>query len=171
MDHQKIIVAGGCFWGVEAAYRLVDGVVETKVGYIGGHTEKPSYEEICTGITGHVEAVEVKFDQNIVNLSFLLDLFFLIHDPTQLNRQGNDIGDQYRSELFYFNDNQRELIDQKIKILKAKSSLKGDIVTKVTPVEEFHEAESYHQKYLEKNPIGYCHINLNEVKEILSKIK
>jgi peptide-methionine (S)-S-oxide reductase len=171
MDHQKIIVSGGCFWGVEAAYRLVDGVVETKVGYIGGHTEKPSYEEICTGITGHVEAVEVKFDQNIVNLSFLLDLFFLIHDPTQLNRQGNDIGDQYRSELFYFNDNQRELIDQKIKILKSKSSLKGDIVTKVTPVEEFYEAESYHQKYLEKNPIGYCHINLNEVKEILSKIK
>ncbi len=171
MEYEEIIVAGGCFWGVEAAYRLVDGVVETKVGYIGGHKENPTYEEICTGSTGHAEAVEIKFDQSIVKLSFLLDIFFLIHDPTQLNRQGNDIGDQYRSELFYFNDEQKELINQKILILKEKKTFDGGIVTKITPVKKFYIGERYHQKYLEKKPMGYCHINLSEVKKILANIK
>lgn len=171
MEYEKIIVAGGCFWGVEAAYGLVNGVVDTQVGYIGGRKDNPTYEEICTGSTGHVEAVEIKFDQNIVSLSFLLDLFFLIHDPTQLNRQGNDIGDQYRSELFYFNDIQRELINRKIVTLKEKSSFKGVIVTKVTKAKEFYTGEGYHQKYLEKNPNGYCHINLIEVKKILLNLK
>jgi peptide-methionine (S)-S-oxide reductase len=154
----KAIFAAGCFWGVEDAFRQVKGVTSTAVGYIGGHTNNPTYKEVCTDTTGHAEAVEVEFDPAQVSYRELLAVFFQSHDPTQLNRQGPDYGKQYRSAIFY------EDAEQEAAALESKAALdkagvfKRPIVTQIAPASEFYRAEDYHQQYFEKQGIRSCHL-------------
>lgn len=152
---EKAIFAGGCFWGVEYFMQKAKGVLSTQVGYIGGTKPNPTYQEVCSHTTGHAEAVEVTYDASQTNFETLARLFFEIHDPTQLNRQGPDIGDQYRSEIFYLNDEQKEIAEKLIELLKAKGF---NVVTRVTPASTFYKAEDYHQQYYEhKGTQPYCH--------------
>ena len=137
----------GCFWGAEAAYQKIKGVIKTTVGYMGGTTKNPSYENVCTDKTGHAEVVQVQFDNKIVKYEELLDVFWKIHDPTQLNRQGFDIGTQYRSVIFYHNEKQK-ILAEKSKNKQEKS--KKQIVTEIVPAKEFYKTEEYHQNYLKK---------------------
>jgi len=161
---QKATFAAGCFWGVEAYFKLVKGVTDTTVGYSGGHTKNPGYEEVCTGTTGHAETARLTFDPKIVSYRKLLEHFWKMHDPTSLNRQGNDEGSQYRSIIFYHNDGQRRAAEKSR--AEAQKSFKKKIVTEIIPAEEFYPAEGYHQDYLDKNPHGYCHVNLSLAKEV-----
>ncbi len=150
------IFAAGCFWGVQAAFDVVPGVIETQVGYIGGTVAHPTYEQVCTDTTGHAEAVQVKYDSSVVTYNHLLDVFFDNHNPTTLNQQGPDIGTQYRSAIFYFNDSQKNQALNKIKELDNKHIFGRPIVTEVVPVTDFYPAEEYHQKYLEKKGRKSC---------------
>ncbi|MCF6268510.1 MAG: bifunctional methionine sulfoxide reductase B/A protein [Melioribacteraceae bacterium] len=153
---EKAIFAGGCFWGMEYHFEKVDGVKSVVSGYIGGKTENPTYEEVCNTNSGHAEAIEVTYDASKVSYETLAKLFFEIHDPTQLNYQGPDVGEQYRSEIFYFDDAQKEIAEKLIKILMEKGY---DVVTGLTKATTFYKAEDYHQDYYKKtsgNP--YCHI-------------
>jgi len=143
----------GCFWGVEAAYQKINGVIKTIVGYMGGTTKNPSYEDVCTDKTGHAEVVQVQFNNKIVKYEELLDVFWKIHDPTQLNRQGFDIGTQYRSVIFYHNEKQK-ILAEKSKNKQEKS--KKQIVTEIVPAKEFYKAEEYHQNYLKKQGRASC---------------
>ncbi len=157
MAVRSIVLAGGCFWGVEELFRALDGVVKTEVGYTGGTTKDPTYKEICTGTTGHAEAIKVDYDDEKSSLESILDFFFKIHDPTTLNRQGNDIGSQYRSAIFASED---QVADSEAAIQRATDSGRWNkkIVTAIEKVSEFYSAEEYHQDYLQKNPGGYtCH--------------
>lgn len=152
------ILAGGCFWGVEQILRKVPGVLETEVGYTGGSTKNPSYESLKKGKTGHAEAVKIIFDANRVSYAEILDYFFRLHDPTTLNRQGNDIGDQYRSEIFFLTERQRVEAEKAKQRAVASGRWKQDIVTKISKASPFYMAEDYHQDYLVLNPDGYtCH--------------
>ena len=152
---QRAVFASGCFWGTEYHLSKVDGVISTTVGYTGGHKDNPTYKEVCTGTTGHAEAIEVIYDPGKVTYEALAKLYFETHDPTQLNRQGPDIGHQYRSEIFYLNDEQRETAEKLITILKKKGY---GVVTNVTPANTFWEAEDYHQDYYDnKGALPYCH--------------
>ena len=152
------ILAGGCFWGMEDLMRKIPGVEKTRVGYTGGHLKNPTYKDVCTETTGHAEAIEIFFDPSRVSYRELLECFFKIHDPTTIDRQGNDIGDSYRSHIFTTSSEQREEAFKMISDVESSKKWPGKIVTKVTPAEEFWEAESYHQDYLVKNPNGYtCH--------------
>ncbi len=149
------IFAGGCFWGVEYYMHEIDGVLSTEVGYIGGHKDNPTYKEVSSHSTGHAEAIRVVFDPTKTSYEQVAKMFFEIHDPTQKDRQGPDVGDQYRSEVFYLNMEQRAITDSLIDILKKKGIA---VVTKVTPVSEFWKAEEYHQEYYSKeNGTPYCH--------------
>lgn len=156
---KEIVFAGGCFWGVEEYMSRIPGVIDTTVGYANGIKENPTYEEVCTNTTGHAEACYVKFDENIISLEELLNKFWKVIDPTSLNRQGPDIGSQYRTGIYYIEDSDLPII------LKTKDeqqkNYKNPIVTEIMPLKVFYKAEEYHQKYLKKNPGGYCHINLN----------
>ena len=143
--------AGGCFWCTEASFERINGVVDVISGYSGGRTEHPTYREVCSETTGHAEAIQIYFDPEVVTFDKLLDVLFVAHDPTQLNRQGNDIGESYRSAIFYHNETQKELIDKKIAALN-KSTFNGRIVTQVAEYDEFWVAEAYHQNYYEINP-------------------
>ena len=145
---ETAIFGAGCFWGVEAAFRRVDGVVETAVGYSGGHTTEPAYYDVCSGQTGHVEVVRVVFDPARVSYETLLELFWQVHDPTQVNRQGPDIGTQYRSVIFYGSEAQKEAAEASKKTLVAAGH---PIATLIEPTADFWMAEDYHQQYLEKN--------------------
>ena len=152
---EKAFFASGCFWGTEYMFRNVKGVLSTRVGYTGGHLTNPTYQQVCSGTTGHAEALEVVFDPSQTDYETLAKLFFETHDPTQLNRQGPDIGTQYRSEVFYFNEEQKKITENLIDILNKKGY---KVVTKITKATEFYPAEDYHQKYYEytgKRP--YCH--------------
>jgi methionine-S-sulfoxide reductase len=150
--------AGGCFWGVEELIRNLPGVTKTQVGYTGGTTENPVYAQVKTGLTGHAEAIEVGFDPTILQYEDLLKYFFRLHDPTTLNRQGNDTDSQYRSVIFYHSDRQREIAERVKTQVDRSGSWKKPVVTAIEPAKRFHSAEEYHQKYLEKNPGGYtCH--------------
>ncbi len=142
--------AAGCFWGVEAAFRKVGGVMSTQVGYIGGHTANPTYEQICGGGTGHAEAVRVVFDADEVSYEKLLDVFWGAHDPTQLNRQGPDVGDQYRTAIFHHGDAQRQAAEASRDRLTVAGGLRAPIVTGIAEAPEFWPAEDYHQQYFEK---------------------
>ena len=155
---EKATFAAGCFWGVEAAFQKIKGVISTRVGYTGGDKKNPSYEEVCTGKTGHAEAVEVVFDPSKITYDTLLNFFWDIHDPTTFNRQGLDVGSQYRSAIFYHNDKQKALsLASKEKIQKSGRYTK-DIVTEIMPASEFYLAEDFHQNYLKKN--GYIDCRL-----------
>jgi peptide-methionine (S)-S-oxide reductase len=149
--------AAGCFWGVEDAFRGVKGVKSTTVGYTGGHTKNPTYKDVCSHTTGHAEAVEVEFDPKQASYQQLLDLFWEIHDPTQLNRQGPDVGTQYRSAIFY-HDAEQEAAARASKVAQEKSGkYHGPVVTEIAPAPEFYRAEDYHQQYLEKRGVKSCH--------------
>ena len=142
------ILACGCFWGPEIKFSKLKGVLKTEVGSCGGHTEKTSYEEVCTGNTNHAEVVKLEFDPSQISYSEILDFFFEIHDPTTLNSQGPDIGTQYRSEIFYSNDNQKKIAETILDKYNKKFS--GKVVTKISKIKNYSLAEEYHQKYLEK---------------------
>jgi len=153
---QKAIFAGGCFWGVEYHFQKVDGVKAVTSGYTGGSRKNPTYREVCSGGTGHAEAVEVEYDPSVVSYETLARLFFEIHDPTQLNRQGPDMGTQYRSAVFYADDQQKAIAEKLVARLRAKGY---DVVTRVEPAGEFYPAEDYHQDYYEKTGHQpYCHV-------------
>jgi len=152
----KIATFGaGCFWGVEDAFRQVEGVVATEVGFSGGKTENPTYEDVCTERTGHAEVVRVEYDPDKVSYERLLDVFWNVHDPTTLNRQGPDIGAQYRSVIFYHDDGQRAAAVASKERLQAGGRFRRPVVTEIVPAAEFFRAEEYHQKYFEKNR-GSC---------------
>ena len=143
------VLACGCFWGPEIKFNKLDGVYRTEVGYCGGYTEKTSYREVCTGNTNHAEVVKLEFDPEIISYEKILEFFFDIHDPTTLNAQGPDFGTQYRSEIFYLNNNQKEIAEKVLK--KTNVKLKNKVVTKISLLNNYCVAEEYHQKYLEKN--------------------
>jgi peptide-methionine (S)-S-oxide reductase len=151
-------LGGGCFWCLEAVYLRVDGVEAVESGYAGGHVAKPSYEQVCDGETGHAEVVNVQFDSAKISFREILDIFFAIHDPTQLNRQGNDVGTQYRSVIFTHSEAQRETAEQAIRELAAEGVYDGKIVTQVLPLDgNYFPAEAYHQNYFAQHPNqGYC---------------
>jgi peptide-methionine (S)-S-oxide reductase len=154
----KATFAAGCFWGVEDAFRGVDGVISTTVGYTGGTTKSPTYKEVCTGRTGHAEAVEVEFDPGKISYLELLAIFWKSHDPTTPNRQGPDVGTQYRSAIFYHDPQQEEEARSSKAELEKKGVFKRPIVTEITPASEFYRAEDYHQQYFEKQGVKSCHI-------------
>lgn len=154
----RATVAAGCFWGVEDAFGQVEGVVSTRVGYTGGETEQPTYEQVCSHTTGHAEAVEVTFDPGVVSYEELLDFFWRIHDPTQVDRQGPDIGDQYRSAIFVHDEAQAEAAEASKQVLEASGVLPVAIATEIVPAETFWEAEDYHQQYFEKRGMAGCHL-------------
>lgn len=149
--------AAGCFWGVEAKFRQLPGVKNTRVGYTGGHTENPDYKLVCTGETGHAEAIEVEFDPTVISFGQLLDFFWQIHNPTTPNRQGPDVGTQYRSAVFYHDAEQKEQAENRKQELNAGGVFSQPIVTEITAASEFYPAEEYHQCYLEKRGQGSCH--------------
>ena len=150
-------LAGGCFWCLEAVYDQLKGVEDVVSGYAGGHVVNPSYEQVCNANTGHAEVIQIKYDPSVVSYNDLLDVFFTIHDPTTLNRQGNDVGPQYRSAIFYHTPEQQAAANAKIAEYNGKGIWSNPIVTEVTPINHYYEAEDYHQEYFEKHPYqGYC---------------
>lgn len=156
-DLEQATFAAGCFWGIEAEFRRLEGVVTTLVGYTGGDVSSPTYEQVCSGTTGHAEAVRVVFDPTNVTYDQLLDVFWRIHDPTQVDRQGPDIGTNYRSVIFYHSPEQKELAEaSKDRLQKSGKFGKKPIATEISPVTEFWTAEEYHQHYYEKCGSGYC---------------
>lgn len=156
---EKATFGAGCFWGVEVAFAQIPGVTATAVGYEGGTMDRPSYKDVCTDRTGHAEVVEVEFDPSQVGYEDLLDAFFRLHDPTQLNRQGPDWGTQYRSAIFYHSDAQKAQAEAKIAALTAEGRFAPKrIVTRVEPAQTFWRAEEYHQRYLEKRGLASCHL-------------
>ena len=158
MTEEKAILAGGCFWGMQDLIRRQDGIISTRVGYTGGHSASPTYKDICKGDTGHAEAIEIVFDPSVTDYRTILEFFFQIHDPTTLNRQGNDVGSQYRSAIFTANDEQIAVAKKVIQALNEAGIYNGPIVTEIKTASEFYQAEDDHQDYLEKFPSGYtCH--------------
>jgi peptide-methionine (S)-S-oxide reductase len=154
---QTITLGGGCFWCLDAVYRRVRGVVEVESGYCNGRVTKPSYEQVCSGTTGAVEVVRVTFDAAQLDLSDVLEVFFVVHDPTQLNRQGNDVGTQYRSGIYYHNVGQKYVADEMIAQMSQDKLFGAPIVTEVVPEQNYSAAEGYHQNYFANNPNqGYC---------------
>ncbi len=157
MAMNKLVLGGGCFWCVEAVFSNVKGVFKAISGYAGGARKNPSYEQVCTGVSGHAEVVEISYEDEVITMDELLDIFWAIHDPTTLNRQGADAGTQYRSVIYYEDEAQKEAILNSIK--KASATFKDKIVTEVSPLPEFYEAEAYHQNYFARNPNqGYCSV-------------
>jgi peptide-methionine (S)-S-oxide reductase len=155
---EKATFGAGCFWGVEAAFRRIPGVLSTSVGYLGGSLEEPTYEDVCSGRTGHAEVVEVVFDPSKVSYDELLNVFWESHDPTTLNRQGPDIGAQYRSAIFFHSPEQESAAHTSKESLENTGRYKRPIVTEITPASRFYKAEEYHQRYLEKRGLAQCDI-------------
>lgn len=163
MENQKALFAAGCFWGVQFYFDEVPGVLKTVVGYTGGHTKNPTYDDVCTHMTGHAEAVMIDFDPAVISFTVLLKQFFRMHNPTQLNRQGPDIGDEYRSVIFYFNDEQRAQAE-KVKA-ETQAAYKEPVVTQIVQAGEFYRAEEYHQKFSQRTGIGMCHIPYKAIQD------
>jgi len=156
-NYETITLAGGCFWCLEAVYDEAKGIISVDSGYSNGHVANPSYRDVCSGKTGHAEVVQVKFDPSVISLSDILNVFFAIHDPTTMNRQGNDVGSQYRSGIYYHTPEQKEIAEALIKDLNAQKIWDNPIVTEVEAVKDFYMAEDYHQEYFAKNPYQpYC---------------
>ncbi len=157
MSTEKATLAGGCFWCLEAVFELLEGVESVESGYAGGHVNDPTYEQVCSGRTGHAEVVQVVFDPDVISFADLLDVFFTIHDPTTLNRQGADVGTQYRSAIFHHTPEQKETAEAAIAALAAEAIWDDPIVTEVAPLETFYPAEAYHREYYRRNPSQpYC---------------
>jgi peptide-methionine (S)-S-oxide reductase len=159
MEHKTEMAtfAAGCFWCVEAQYQQLNGVKKVESGYIGGHVDNPTYKQVCTGETGHAEACNIYYDPAIISFDELLAAFWVAHDPTQLNRQGNDVGTQYRSAIFYHNDEQKKKAEEYKKKLNEEHAYNNDVVTEIVPYTKFYKAEDYHQNYYNNNPNqGYC---------------
>lgn len=152
---QEAIFAAGCFWGVEADFRALPGVIDTEVGYTGGEGEHPSYERVCSGTTNHAEAVRVIFDDERISYKELVAAFWKLHNPTTMNRQGPDVGTQYRSAIFYHSEEQREQAE--VSKLEAQKNFSSPIVTEIVPAKPFYRAEEYHQRYVEKHGGASCH--------------
>lgn len=159
---KKLWLAGGCFWGVEAYFQQLKGILSTRVGYGQGHTDKPAYEQVCSGQTGHTEICEIVYDEEVLPIRKVLEHYFRIIDPTSLNRQGPDRGTQYRSGVYYQDEAERPVILEFIKTMQPR--YQAPIVVEVEPLQSFYPAEEYHQAYLRKTPGGYCHINLGLAK-------
>lgn len=159
---KEIVVAGGCFWGVEEFFRRSIGIIETTVGYAQGHQANATYQEVCTSTTGHTEVVKLKYDETLISLEKILELLFRIINPTVLNRQGNDVGPQYRTGVYYYDIQDKSVIENFIQKQQFKYNEK--IVVEIEPVGIFVIAEDYHQNYLIKNPTGYCHVNMSLLK-------
>jgi peptide-methionine (S)-S-oxide reductase len=160
MAMERATFGAGCFWGVEAAFRQVEGVVATAVGFMGGTLENPTYEDVCTGRTGHAEVVQVEYDPSRVAYEQLLDVFWNNHDPTTLNRQGPDVGPQYRSEIFFHSLEQEAAARASKEMLEASGKLRRPVVTEITPAGPFYKAEDHHQQYLEKRGLAACTVSL-----------
>lgn len=159
MSLETATLGGGCFWCLEAVYDQLNGVEDVVSGYAGGHVPNPTYEQVCSKTTGHAEVVQIKFDPDVIRFRDLLDVFFTIHDPTTLNRQGNDVGPQYRSAIFTHSDEQKATALQTIADVGKAGLWSNSIVTEVTELDVFYPAEDYHQEYFEKNPnAGYCRV-------------
>lgn len=159
---KKIVLAGGCFWGVEAYFAQLKGIIDTSVGYVDGNMKNPTYDDVCHGIATHAEACMITYDPHVISLSQVLDQFFRIINPFSLNKQGHDVGKQYRSGIYYLDNEDEPLIIEYMKTyFKDKYS---KVQTKVKPCLDYDEAEAYHQDYLVKNPGGYCHVNLGLAK-------
>ncbi|BCA55618.1 Peptide methionine sulfoxide reductase MsrA [Nitrospira sp. KM1] len=157
MAHELATLAGGCFWCLEAVYDQLQGVISVESGYLGGQKDNPTYEEVCAGSTGHAEAIRITFDPTVVSYRELLEVFFSIHDPTTLNRQGHDVGTQYRSAIFYHDQLQKKTAEEMVALLNKDRTFPAPIVTQITPATSWYEAEPYHQEYYAKNPYqGYC---------------
>ena len=148
----------GCFWGVEETFRQIPGVADTAVGYLGGHMQNPTYQDVCTDETGHAEVVQVTYDPAQVGYDRLLDVFWSAHDPTTLNRQGPDVGTQYRSAIFFHSPEQERVAQASKEKMQASGKFRRAIVTEITPASTFYRAEDYHQKYLAKRGMSHCHI-------------
>jgi peptide-methionine (S)-S-oxide reductase len=158
-DFELATLAGGCFWCLEAVYDELKGVESVESGYSGGQVPNPTYHEVCDGDTGHAEVVQIRFDPSILSYADLLHVFFTIHDPTTLNRQGNDVGTQYRSAIFYHDAEQKRVAEEVIREIEAQKLWEDPIVTEVTPFDRFYIAEAYHQEYFKNNPFqGYCRV-------------
>ena len=156
---KEIYLAGGCFWGVEEYFSRINGGVDTQDGYANGTVPNPSYEEVCTGTTGHAETTYIKYDENTITLQRLLERFWRVIDPTSFNKQGNDIGSQYRTGIYYTNGEDLLIIGKSLEGVESKYN--KPIVTEILPLKSFYDAEEYHQDYLKKNPGGYCHIDMS----------
>ena len=154
---QTATLAAGCFWCVEAVFDQLQGVTDVVSGYSGGHKDKPTYREVCSETTGHAEAVQIQFDADVISFADILRVFFTVHDPTQLNRQGNDVGESYRSAIFFHDAQQEKTAHEVIQEVADEGLYSGKIVTEVTPFTNFYPAEDYHQEYFANNPYaGYC---------------
>ncbi len=157
-DQQLAVFAGGCFWGVEELFRKLPGVIETKVGYTGGFVDKPRYDQVKTGKTGHAESIEIRYEPKLISYEKLVTYFFKLHDPTTVNRQGNDIGTQYRSAIFFLNEEQKRVAENIKSKVEKSGAWKKPIVTEIVEASEFYAAEAEHQDYLQRYPQGYtCH--------------
>lgn len=166
MNHIKeIYLAGGCFWGTEKYLSCVNGIIETEVGYANGNTENPTYEEVCYNNTGHAEGVKVLYDCNKIGLEYLLELYYDVINPVSKNKQGGDIGTQYRTGIYYVDEEDVTVIKESIKNLQTK--YREPIAIEVLPLKNYYKAEEYHQKYLDKNPSGYCHIGYDKFEKAL----
>ena len=155
---EKATFGAGCFWSVESAFREISGVLDAAAGYEGGHTENPTYKDVCTDTTGHTEVVEIDFDPATVSYSQLLDAFWRLHDPTQVNRQGPDVGKQYRSIIFYHSQEQQRIAKESKEKRDASGKFRKPIATAIEPAQTFYRAEEYHQQYLAKRGLRHCHV-------------
>lgn len=169
--NDSITLGGGCYWCVEAVYEMLDGVVDVRSGYSGGKIENPSYEAVCTGKTGHAEVIQIAFDSTKTSVDEILKVFFTVHDPTTINRQGADVGTQYRSVIFYHNEDQKRIALEIIASLNEQKVYPSKIVTEVSPMNIFYEAEDYHQDYYERNSEqGYCRMVIQPKIEKFEKV-
>ena len=157
---EKIVLGGGCFWCIEAVFEKINGVIKVESGYAGGNKINPSYKDVTKGLTNHAEVCKITYDKTVIDLKEILDIFYVAHDPTQINRQGNDIGTQYRSIILYSNEEQKRIIESVVQTFQTLLSNEGYgvIATSVKPIEKFYMAENYHQDYIAKNPNGYCNL-------------
>lgn len=166
-------LAGGCFWCTQALFKRLKGIISIMPGYSGGWKENPSYEDVCTGKTGHAEATQISFDPNIIPYEKILDVFFHTHNPTSLNRQGSDVGTQYRSVIFYHSDEQQKIAQKLKDKLEKSGTFRDKIVTEITPFKNFYKAEDYHQNYYDKNSSApYCQLIIDpKIKKLLESYK
>ena len=161
---KEIYLAGGCFWGMQACFEQLQGIVATEVGYANGHVENPTYEMVCSGTTGYAEALHIQYDALVITLRFLLSLYYDVIDPTSYHRQGNDIGEQYRTGIYYVDEADQPVIEASLQELA--KCYEEPIVVEMKPLTSFCSAEEYHQEYLKKNPGGYCHISRDKIQTV-----